>query len=363
MSTINAALLEIGMVVSADVFSPSGQLIVPKSSVLTKQMISQIKFYSIVEVNILDGDLPEKAKNAILEKKKAEQTHMEKLYQTESYQDFKIEYTRSINVVRDCLNDIIIKNSPVDESLMMTEILNLFNKNHTAYNLLTILHSMHQINDSTFAHSLNVSMIARLLGVWIGLEADDLNILTMAGLLHDVGKCRIPKEILEKPGRLTPSEFGIMKAHTTFGYEALQTQKLDQRIKNAALMHHERFDGSGYPSGLKGDEIDDFASIIAIADVYDAMTQDRCYRSGMCPFDVIATFEEEGLSKYNTKYILIFLKRIASSYLNCEVLLSNNKIARIIYLNSTLTKPILQLEDGSIYNLEEHLDVYIQAII
>ena len=93
------------------------------------------------------------------------------------------------------------------------------------------------------------------------------------------------------------------------------------------------------------------------------MTQNRVYRSGMCPFDVIATFEQNGLKKYKTQYILIFLERIANSYINCEVLLSNNKIGRIIFLNTNLTRPIIQLNDGQIINLEDNLEIYIHAIV
>lgn len=88
-------------------------------------------------------------------------------------------------------------------------------------------------------------------------------------------------------------------------------------------MHHERYDGTGYPNHLVGKEIDDMAAIIAIADVYDAMTSDRCYRRALCPFEVIASFELEGLNRYNPQFILCFLEHIANTYVNNNVLLSN----------------------------------------
>ena len=91
---------------------------------------------------------------------------------------------------------------------------------------------------------------------------------------------------------------------------------MDVHVKNAALMHHERSDGSGYPSKLKGNQIDPYARMVAIADVYDAMTADRCYRRGVCPFEVIATFEREGLGKYKPQFITSFLEHIANTYIN-----------------------------------------------
>ncbi|SER56444.1 HD-GYP domain-containing protein [Lachnobacterium bovis] len=363
MNIIPVSNLELNMIVADDVFSKTHQLLVPKGSIVTKQIISQLRFYNIDSIRIIEGDLPQSVKDAIMHKEHIENTHIEKLINSKEFQVFQAKYSDAIDVVKTELNDIILKNGPVNQELLLNEVVTLFNLNQTAYDLLGTLHSTHKIDDSTYAHSLNVAMISRLLGSWLGIKENDLNILTLAGLLHDIGKCKIPSGILLKPGKLTDNEFEIIKQHPIFGYEALSTKKLDSRIVNAALMHHERYDGSGYPSKLKGKEIDEFASIISIADVYDAMTQNRVYRSGMCPFEVIANFEEHGLQKYNTKFILVFLERIANSYINCEVLLSNNEIGRIIYLNQNLTRPIIQLTDGSILNLEDHLDLYIHAIV
>ena len=363
MNIIPVNKLEINMIIADDVFSKMQQLLVPKGAIVTKQVISQLRFYNIKEVEIIDGDVPQNIKDSIMHKEHIEHSHIEKIINSKEFKVFKAKYSDAIDVVKDELNDIILKNRPVNQELLLNEVMSLFNLNPTAYDLLGKLHSMHQIDDSTYAHSLNVSMIARLLGSWLGLKEQDLNILTLAGLLHDIGKCKIPSEIILKPGKLTPNEFEIIKQHPIFGYEALINKDLDPRIVNAALMHHERYDGSGYPSKLRGDEIEDFAAIISIADVYDAMTQNRVYRSGMCPFDVIATFEQNGLKKYKTQYILIFLERIANSYINCEVLLSNNKIGRIIFLNTNLTRPIIQLNDGQIINLEDNLEIYIHAIV
>ena len=106
-----------------------------------------------------------------------------------------------------------------------------------------------------------------------------------------------------------------------------------------------------------------FEAIISIADVYDAMTSNRCYRSALCPFEVIAQFEYEGLHKYHALYILTFLERIAESYLNSDVLLSDNSIGRIVYINKRLTRPIVQLDNQKFINLEENPDIYIEAII
>ena len=121
---------------------------------------------------------------------------------------------------------------------------------------------------------------------------------------------------------------------------------------------------SGYPIGLIGDDIDDFANIVAIADVYDAMTADRCYRRGICPFEVIATFEREGLGKYKPQFITSFLEHIANTYINNDVMLSNGMTGKIVLINKhRLTRPVVRLEDGKFINLEKRPELYVQTII
>ncbi|MEG1292435.1 MAG: HD domain-containing phosphohydrolase, partial [Lachnospiraceae bacterium] len=172
------------------------------------------------------------------------------------------------------------------------------------------------------------------------------------------------KEILDKPGKYTNREYEYVKQHTLLGYKILKDQPLDIRVKRAALMHHERSDGSGYPQGLIDENIDSFAQIVAIADVYDAMTAARSYRAPLCPFQVITAFETEGLQKYHPEYILTFLEHIANTYQHNRVLLSNGHSATIVMINSkNLTKPMIQLDDKSILDMVSRPDLEIIKII
>ena len=139
---------------------------------------------------------------------------------------------------------------------------------------------------------------------------------------------------------------------------------MDSRFLNAALQHHERSDGSGYPRGLDDDEIDDFAAIVAIADVYDAMTATRSYRNALSPFEVISAFEKDGLSKYRTKYILTFLERMANAYQNSLVMLSDGRRGRVVYLHrSKLSRPIVELADKTMLDLSRESDIHIISIL
>lgn len=364
MPVIQTKDLMVGMIAAENIYSKAGQLIVRKDSILSRQMISHLKYYFIEQVNIYDHELSPEIQEAIENRNGAQTTQLERILQSQEYKAFKKDYSTNVNMLQSYVNDIILRNVPDDAHALVDDTVKIFDKNQGFFSFFGMLHSMKQIDDSTFAHSVNVAMIARLIGMWNHFDEVTLDKLTLAGLLHDIGKCQIPDEILMIPRKLTNEEYEYVKMHVQFGYDILKNQDLDIRIKNAVLHHHERCDGTGYPYGLDIHKLGDFECIIAIADVYDAMTADRCYRSGLCPFEVISCFEEEGLQKYHPKYITQFLQRIANSYLNSDVLLSNGHTAKIIFINERLTRPIVQLnKDKSFLNLEQNPHIYIQAII
>ena len=209
-------------------------------------------------------------------------------------------------------------------------------------------------------------MISRAIGKWLHFTSEDLNTLTLAGLLHDIGKTQIPEDILNKPSRYTDEEFELMKSHPLLGKKILNNKGFDSRILAATLQHHERSDGSGYPRGLLEDEMDDFSCIIAIADVYDAMTSARAHRDPLCSFQVINEFEKDGLNKYHTKFVLTFLEHIANLYNNSRVILNNAKTGRVVYINkSNLSRPVIQMDSGEIMNLADgaNKELFIKAIL
>ena len=128
-------------------------------------------------------------------------------------------------------------------------------------------------------------------------------------------------------------------------------------------MHHERCDGSGYPMGLTSAQIDRFAKIVMIADVYDAMTSSRCYRNPLCPFEVISLFEAEGLTKYEPKYIMTFFDHISQLYQNSTVHLSDGRLGQVVFMNrNTLSKPVIQCGEEFI-DLAKYPNLYIAKIL
>lgn len=365
-----------GMVTAIPVRTKRGQLIINPNVELTRTLISRLEFYGIASVQITENkqvatpmETPKDpayfpAKSPVSAPSPVSDTsYSQKLKSSPEFQRFQVDFTLRSQDLKNCFDAYLSDGGTVNKEELLSKTISLVSPKQTTLDVFDMLHNMRQVNDSTYAHSLNVAIISRIIGKWLHFSNEELDTLTLAGLLHDIGKTKIPDEVLNKDGKLTDEEFQMIRNHPKYGYDILKSQPLNSHIKKAALMHHERCDGSGYPMGLTMEEIDDYALIIAIADVYDAMTAARSYRAPLCPFEVIAEFEKDGLQKYKPKYILTFLENIANAYQNNRVMLSDGTSARIVLLNHRrLSKPLVQLDDGACIDLEKS-PLYIKAII
>ena len=382
-----------GMIIAAPVITNAGQILLDVGVTLTRPLIEKIAFYQIPSVTIevvtgTEEKEPEKkepeaketaekkadffTQNSLLHyeqktstngtSQSAEPSYSQKVKKSAAFQKFQVDFSFSANDLKNIF-DSIVAGGAIDIKDMLKKVTSLLKPEQTTIDFFDMLHNLRSVNDSIYAHCINVSLISRMIGIWLKLPQADIDTLTIAGLLHDIGKTQIPDDILNKKERLTDEEFALIRKHPVFGYDILKKHDLDVRILKATLMHHERCDGSGYPLALKEGDIDDFALIVAIADVYDAMTAARIYRAPLCPFEVIAEFEKEGLQKYKPKYILTFLEHIATTYQNNRVMLSNGESAKIVLLNQQVfSKPLVQLTDGSCIDLNRS-PLYIKAII
>lgn len=374
MRTLQPYDMQPGMKLVEAVITPSGQVLAPAGSEVTRQLINRMKLYRVASAVVEGVDASTapapaaappvpaspKPRTYINESKTAKQ----KVAASDAFHTFQMQYVLALEELKKVFADIVDYGKEIEPDSLLDCVSDLFRSRNTITELFDMLNNTRTINDSVYAHSVNVALIARMIGRWLKMESHDLKILTLAGLLHDIGKVKVPEEILNKSGALTDEEFSLIRNHPRYGYDILKYQSIDPRIKKAALMHHERCDGSGYPSHLTEDNIDEFAMVIAIADVYDAMTAARSYRAPLCAFQVISKFEKDGYQKYNTRYLLTFLKQIAATYQNNRVVLNDGRGGNIVMLNQNdLSRPIIQFDDKSCLDLSVNRDLYIKAII
>ncbi len=348
-----------GMIVAESVLNINRQLVMSKGTVLTDKLITRLDLYGILSIYVEDA-LPNV--NQIPLAPKAP-TYSERIKESKDFKKFKQEYEQNIDSFRDVVNQVVEKNIELDVKSLLSSSLEAITNGQGQIGVLDMLHNMREYDDSTFAHCMNVGLICNVFARWLKLDAEQIELVTACGLLHDIGKLLVPHSIITKPGKLSAEEYAAIQKHPVTGYQMLKNSHVDEHICNSALMHHERSDGTGYPLHLSGDKIDKYARIVAIADVYDAVTAARVYRGPQCPFRVIEMFESEGFQRYDIEFLLVFLENVVNTYIQNRCRLSDGREGDIIYINKDkLSKPVVQC--GSKYvNLMDYPDLSIAELL
>lgn len=427
MKRVRTSELIPGMTTVEDVYSFNNQLVVGKGTVLDDELIQRLEYYSVLSIHVDDeapvsttkplesldsfftdipdipdigdiddtADTAEKGTETESDAKPVASTtkdttkkhssalkplfsfteengfsttseklsYSERVKSTPQFKEFREAFVTNAVELDKKLHDIIEYDS-IDTDELLSSVSNLLSENITSIGMFDMFHNLRTYDDLTYVHSMNVALICNIIGRWIHMNDDDLEVLTLAGLLHDIGKVAVPSDIISKPGKLTTAEYNRVKKHTVEGYKVLKNLPIDERIKNAALLHHERCDGTGYPLNYTDEKIPDFAKIVAIADVYDAMTAARTYRGPMCPFNVISMFEEEGLQKYDSRFLLPFLENIGQTYMNNRVRLSDGREGDIVLIHKNcISRPLIRLTDGSFIDLSENKNIRIEDLV
>lgn len=207
------------------------------------------------------------------------------------------------------------------------------------------LTSLRSKDEATANHCLNVAILSLAFGRHLGFPHDRLQDLGLGALLHDVGVARTPKEILNKPGKLSQEEFEVMKKHPRDGYNVLRvTRKLPEAALDIILHHHERVDGSGYPDGLAGEDIKEHVRIVAIADVYDSMTSDRVYHEARAPQDALTQMHKRAEDQFGRKLMEEFIKCVGIYPIGSLVVLNSGALGVVMSSNpEARLKPLILL--------------------
>lgn len=237
----------------------------------------------------------------------------------------------------------------LDECCMRKEIQPLFT-------------AMQNCNDYLFKHAVCGYFFAMMIGISCGVEGVRLRDLGLGALLRDVGMITISREILNKPGTLSPEEMAIVKQHTEKGHELLQhNSEISLAVANCALQHHERFNGSGYPRGTKDNGIHEFAQIAALADVYSSMTANTPYRKALSVYDTLGIIGKAGAAYFNPALIQVLVNNVAVYPLGAIVRLNNQAVGIVNdYADELRNKPILNItrnESGERVNQTVTIDM------
>ncbi|MDY5578197.1 MAG: HD-GYP domain-containing protein [Lachnospiraceae bacterium] len=351
----------IGQVLAQDVYGTNDVLLVKKGSALNAEMIYSLIMKNVLYIFVED----EVVKTDNDEDESMIGSYNQRLRKTEEYKKFSKNYQENVDSLKNSINNIVSMNADENDiRSMVEETMAILDGMVSGATVFDMLNNMKKYDDSTYTHCVNVSLICNVFAKWLGMNEEEIELVTTCGLFHDIGKVTIPQEVIKKPGKLTEQEYEVMKTHTTNGYEILKNYpQIAEEVKLAALMHHEKCDGLGYPLGLKGNAINKYAKIVAIADIYDAMTSARVYHGPLCPFKVIKIFEDEGYVKYEPRFIITFLQNVADTYMQNEVLLSDGRRGKIVYINKNMiSKPIVDCQ-GKFVDLSKEANLSIEKIL
>ncbi|NLD45853.1 MAG: HD-GYP domain-containing protein, partial [Clostridiaceae bacterium] len=274
----------------------------------------------------------------------------------------KKEYTIKIEKIKGIFNNLAEGNSFDEDAREVVS--SIIESDKFSGDFLRCMRQLRDTNDYTYQHSLNVSSLCYLIGSWMKLTQDKLEELTLAGLVHDIGKSKISSKILNKTSALTKTEMLEIKKHPGFGYQILKNNtSYSESILNAVLMHHEREDGTGYPSNLKGKDIHFYAKIIAVANLYSSVTLDRIYKKTDTPFSVFEIFESASSQKFDPLVVYTLISNIANYYIGDKVRLTNGKLGQIVFFDPEfISRPIIHCQDGTTIDLKTEKNIKITEI-
>ena len=337
-----------GMVLAMDIVSAYGTELISKGSVLTDHFIDVLQKLNFEEVLVYKN-----------------QASSNELIETETLIHRYVDngYVVDKNKIKKLIQEVGSGN-PLDVKYV-EEITGSIAEQANTNLPLEILEKTISKDDYLYAHSLNVALLASLLGKWVGLDDRSVSLLAKTGVLHDIGKSKIDKHLLDKPGSLTSQEYSLVKKHSQYGYEILKNiTDLEIEVVLGVLMHHERYDGTGYPMGINGGKISVFGKIVAIADVYAAMVADRPYAKKECPFTILNYLENDCIGQFDITYLRPFLYNVASSYIGNNVILSNGEKASVILVSSTefISRPLVKTENVFI-NLAKERNLHIIEVL
>lgn len=358
------------MILAEEIISPEGNLTLGQGTVITESWITRIANWGIASIKVKnenemtgfnDNELERMLQSVLQPSKQHKDVRPAKTTISEMF--FK-----GYNAVESQLCGIFLRtrcNGKVDIDGMEKLSVKVVDSILSIPDVLQFLHIPTRGENYMYRHALDVAVYAGLLARWLKCPKKDVVAVVFAGLLHDIGKAKVRFEIISKPSELNEEEHTMAQNHVQHGYKILTNNgNVPPKILLAVQQHHERMDGSGYPDGLQGEDITVFAKIIAIADVYDALTSDRYYRKAVTPLQAMDIMIHEMVGSFDVGMMNIFLTNICQKLLGEAVLLSNGVRGKIVSFSEyPHLKPTIELGDGKLLDFTSCADIRVKKIM
>ncbi|WP_055106452.1 HD-GYP domain-containing protein [Paenibacillus ihumii] len=370
MNKIPVTELKPGLKIASNVYSPLGGLLLQKGKVLLPRDLDILRAFMIITVEIEEPFHPanesKAAAPASLTTKSGRAASTASASATVEVYDtvnssLHQEYDRMLHLTKTAFQSVLAAELPIYELRRQLEAL-ISQLKH--YKVLTFTPRNMNEYDYLYHNAILSSMTSYLIAQWHGLPQKDWMQVAFAGLLHDIGNTKIDPLILYSPNSLSGSEAEEMRMHTTYGYQLLRkTSAINEGVRLTALQHHEKMDGTGYPFHLSGDKIHIYARIVAVADIFHAMTLNRKYRKAQSPYLVLEQLKTEAFGKLDPSIVQTFVEKVTQFHNGMRVRLSNGKTGEIIFSDRNHpTRPMVSV-NGEIINLMQNTSLHIEEVI
>lgn len=323
-----------GMVIARPVYGRDGRRLLLTNVELTEQYINRLVELGVPTIYIQEPDLLEDIDQGALYES------VKELPDTISFETRLEAEKRLCGLMNDAKRGQLFDVQPVNEIVDTIIRQTISNRN-----IIGKLADIRILDDYTFAHCVNVCVLSVAMGINLGYTRRKLQELAVGALLHDLGKVMVPTDILQKPAALSQQEFEIVKQHSKDGYDMLRKiPGISLLAANIALQHHERYNGEGYPRSINGQEIHEFARIVAIADVYDALTADRVYKNMVLPYEAVEIIIASAGYQFDPELVRVFVENTAIYPIGSMVQLNSGATGVVVKNNRNLpTRPAVRL--------------------
>ncbi len=352
---ISTRALEQGMVIDQAIIDRSGRILIARKTVLDAFLIDALQKMRITGIYIREGEEDPEIEGDIEVSPEVQMTIDKLMVEDRS----KVKLSESVKKrvsegIKFLYNDTSTPDFINTAANVTNNLVNSIMENEAvAINIDTLKFS----DEYTFQHSVDVATISMLIAKNSNMSEREIQKIGMAGLLHDMGKSKIPNEILNKAGKLTEEEFAIMKNHSLYGYQILKEKGgIPQEVLMGVLQHHEKLNGRGYPMGVEADKIFPYAKILAIADIYDALVTERPYKKAFSQQDAIEMIMAM-TDELDITFMRNFLGIVILYPVNSIVKLSNGEKAKVLKNNPQypLRPKVIGLHTGKVYDLSEDI--------
>ncbi|MBP2240429.1 putative nucleotidyltransferase with HDIG domain [Cytobacillus eiseniae] len=358
MRLVTTTSVEAGAILAKSIYNEKGSVLLSEGVELKAEMIQRLETLGITYIFIKDKqteDIEYKSTLSDPVRKKAIYT-INQTFQ-EIQKDIQLSNSFVVEKASRRLSELI--------RFLMTELDG--NKE-----LLNLLSDAFVYDNYIFSHSLNVTMYSLAIGMELKLSPKELETLGLGAIFHDIGKLKVPLDVLLKPGRLSEDEFIAIKEHAEAGFQLLRkVQTISLIVAHCAYQHHERINGSGYPRGLMGKDIHYFGKIIAVADVFDAVTSNRVYRKAMLPHEGLEILYAGSGTLFEKEIVEAFRLAVAIYPVGITVEISDGRKGIVTHQNTGLgDRPVIRIveENGEQVNpykldMKNELNVVITSCV